>query len=194
MRISIGGKSVLRLPSLSGSRLQTDRTPNQTRPSRGRMHPKANDMSDDLEIMSAESSDLEDVATLFDAYRVWYGAKPDPDGARNFIGQRMRNSESVIFVARRGEVAVGFTQLYPMFSSVSMGSTWVLNDLFVAESERRAGVGKLLLQTAAEFGRQTGAIRLELQTGIQNHAAQSAYENHGWIRDEEFFCYSLPLQ
>ena len=146
------------------------------------------------EIINATEAHVEDVAALFDAYRVWYGSKSDIDGARNFLTQRLRNNESVIFLAQNGESAVGFTQLYPMFSSVSMGHVWVLNDLFVAEGSRRTGVGKLLLETAAEFGRQTGAIRLELQTGIQNHVAQAAYAAHGWVKDNEFFYYSLTLE
>lgn len=150
-------------------------------------------MSDEVEIRPAEMTDLEGATLLFDAYRVWYGAASDPDGARNFLSQRIRNNESVIFLARKQEQPIGFTQLYPMFSSVSLGSTWVLNDLFVVESARRHGVGKLLLETAAEFGRQMGALRLELQTGIQNDAAQRAYEAHDWVRDTEYYHYTLPL-
>lgn len=150
-------------------------------------------MSDEVEILPVEMTDLEDATLLFNAYRVWYGAASDPDGARNFLSQRIRNNESVIFLARHQGQPVGFTQLYPMFSSVSLGSTWVLNDLFVVESARRRGIGKLLLETAAEFGRQMGAIRLELQTGIQNDAAQNAYEAHDWVRDTEYYHYTLPL-
>ena len=150
-------------------------------------------MPDEVEIHSAEVTDLEDATMLFNAYRVWYGAASDPEGARNFLAQRIRNNESVIFLARQQGRPIGFTQLYPIFSSVSLGSTWVLNDLFVVESERRRGIGKLLLETAAEFGRQMGAIRLELQTGIQNDEAQKVYEAHDWVRDTEYYHYTLPL-
>ena len=40
-------------------------------------------------------------------------------------------------LALDGEAALGFTQLYPSFSSVRMRPIWVLNDLFVAEGGRR---------------------------------------------------------
>lgn len=151
-------------------------------------------MSKSAEIINVTESQVEEVAALFDAYRVWYGSPSDMDGARNFLSQRLRNNESVIFLARDDGKPVGFTQLYPMFSSVSMGDVWVLNDLFVTESARRTGVGTQLLESAAEFGRQTGAIRLVLQTSIKNHAAQSAYARHGWVKDDEFYYYSLALE
>lgn len=150
-------------------------------------------MSEDAEIVNATEHDVEQVAPLFDAYRVWYGAASDLDGSRNFLTQRLRDNQSVVFLARLNGTPVGFTQLYPFFSSVSMANVWVLNDLYVAESARQQGIGTLLLETAAEFGRQTGAIRLELQTGIPNIDAQSVYESHGWVKDNEFFYYSLPL-
>lgn len=150
-------------------------------------------MRDDLEIIHATQADLEDAAALFDAYRVWYGSRSDLDGARNFLAQRLRHGESELFMARVGVEAVGFAQLYPVFSSVSMGPVWILNDLYVVESCRRTGVGTVLLEAAAEFGRQTGAIRLELATGVDNRAAQQAYAAHGWVKNEDFLHYSLPL-
>ena len=150
-------------------------------------------MSVNIQILHAAPEHLDAVVELFDAYRVWYGTPSDKDGARSFLSQRQRQNESVIFLALLDGQPAGFTQLYPMFSSVSMGTTWVLNDLFVAEFARRNGIGTLLLETAAEFGRETGALRMELQTEITNTAAQKVYERHGWKKDEQFCYYSLPL-
>ncbi len=151
-------------------------------------------MTDPIEIAAVTEQDVELVAPLFDAYRVWYGCSSDLDGARNFLTQRLRHNESIIFAAIRNDIGVGFTQLYPTFSSVSMGTVWILNDLFVIQSARRQGVGTLLLETAAQFGRETGAIRLELQTGLTNTFAQAAYEKHGWVRDDVFCYYSMQLE
>ncbi len=151
-------------------------------------------MTSEIEILNATQEHIEDVAALFDAYRVWYGKESDPDGARNYITQRLRHNECVIFVAKSDGAAAGFVQLYPMFSSISMGPVWVLNDLFVAEAHRQNGIGTLLLETATEFGRETGALRLHLETALDNHGAQKLYESKGWKKDVEFFCYSLDLQ
>ncbi|MEQ9408629.1 MAG: GNAT family N-acetyltransferase [Fuerstiella sp.] len=150
-------------------------------------------MSAEIEIISAGTDQVEQIAPLFDAYRVWYGRTSDLNGARNFLSQRLRQGESVIFLAKSDGRPVGFTQLYPLFSSVSMGSAWLLNDLFVVESMRRCGVGTELLEAAAEFGRQTGALRLHLQTAPDNSAAQAVYQRHGWVRDDEYLCFTLNL-
>ena len=148
-------------------------------------------MADAIEILHVESTHLDEVAPLFDAYRVWYGAESNPAGARHFLSQRLQNNESVIFLARVNGEPAGFTQLYPLFSSVRMESIWLLNDLFVGADFRRQGLGTQLMQTAAQFGKESGALRLELATGVENVAAQNAYEKFGWEKNEEFLNYAL---
>ena len=108
--------------------------------------------------VSAEQVDL--VAPLFDAYRQFYGQPPDLDGARRFLAQRLGQGESVIFAVVQAGRPLGFTQLYPSFSSVSMRPIWVLNDLYVAEGARRRGVGARLLGAARDHALSTGAVRL----------------------------------
>ena len=53
--------------------------------------------------------------------------------------------------------------------------------------------GRALLARAEEFGRANGASRLDLSTAKTNVKAQSVYESLGWVRDEVFLQYSLPL-
>jgi GNAT superfamily N-acetyltransferase len=146
-----------------------------------------------LTIRRATVGDVEVVAGLFDQYRQFYQCAPDLDGARRFLGERLASGESVVFVALDGAEAVGFTQLYPSFSSASMARIFVLNDLFVAPNGRRRGVGAALLDAAAAHGRETGAVRLTLSTGVNNTTAQSLYEQKGWKRDTEFFVYNFRL-
>lgn len=104
-----------------------------------------------------------------------------------FLKKRMKREESVIFVAEeRGEL-VGFTQLFPIFSSVSMRRTWLLNDLYVNERSRGIGVAGALLNAAKEFGRETNSKWLLLQTAADNITAQKVYEKNGWIKETDFF-------
>lgn len=139
-------------------------------------------------------ADLEPLAVLFDAYRQFYRQPADLQRARSFLRDRLERDESVIFAAwgRSGEM-VGFTQLYPSFSSVSTGRIFVLNDLFVRPDVRRSGVGAGLLQAAAEHGRAAGAVRLSLSTAVDNIAAQAVYAANGWVRDTQFLHYDLSL-
>ena len=84
---------------------------------------------------------------------------------------------------------MGFTQLYPSFSSVSLARTFILNDLFVVPSHRRTGVGSELLRAAVDHARSLGAVRVTLNTDIQNTTAQATYEARGWKRDREYYVY-----
>ncbi|HIF00459.1 MAG TPA: GNAT family N-acetyltransferase [Planctomycetes bacterium] len=150
-------------------------------------------MPADHEVIHATVDDTEALAPLFDQYRVWYGMESDLNGARNFLSHRLQNSESVVFLAVVDKTPVAFAQLYPLFSSVSMESVWLLNDLFVSEANRKQGIGTTLLETVTQFGRETGALRLELATGVENFAAQTLYKSRGWKHNETFIHYSLPL-
>ncbi len=96
----------------------------------------------------------------------------------------------MVFVAEGPAGAVGFTQLYPSFSSVSMKRLWVLNDLFVAPEHRRGGVATRLLEAARAHARETGAKGLSLQTATDN-PARRLYESRGWKRDEVFLTYTF---
>jgi ribosomal protein S18 acetylase RimI-like enzyme len=147
-----------------------------------------------LRIEVATLARLDELAELFDAYRVFYGRPGDVPAARRFLQERLSRGDSHILCAvDAAGRAVGFTQLYPSFSSVSMGPIWVLNDLFVAPEARRSGAGRLLLAAAASHALETSALRLELQTQKTNLAAQSLYEREGWRRDDEFYHYQLPV-
>jgi len=100
----------------------------------------------------------------------------------------------VIFIAvadEDGGDALGFTQLYPSFSSVSLKRLWVLNDLFVGPNVRRGGVGRRLLDRAREWAIETGAKGLVLATAVDNGKARALYESCGWQRDDEFQHYHL---
>lgn len=138
--------------------------------------------------------DLELVVPLFDAYRQFYRQKPDIELARSFLSDRFRNGESVVFLALSSDgIALGFTQLYPSFSSGAARRIFILNDLFVTHAARRQGVGLALLQAAADFAQAEGAVRLTLSTALDNSTAQALYEIAGWQRDKVFCVYTLPL-
>ncbi|WP_264777102.1 GNAT family N-acetyltransferase [Deinococcus aetherius] len=147
----------------------------------------------DLTVVRADAFHLNALVPLFDGYRQFYGQPSDPEGARAFLAERLDRGESVIFLALDGETPVGFTQLYPSFTSVGMRRLWILNDLFVAPGGRRRGTGQALLARARQHGIETGAARLTLSTAIDNAAAQALYEAQGWRQDEGFYTYNLPL-
>lgn len=145
-----------------------------------------------IEIKQATLKDVAAITPLFNAYRMFYQQKSDGIGANAFITERLTKNESVIYLAYHNQQPVGFVQLYPIFSSVSMQQTWLLNDLFVTDTSRKKGIGQALLSAAANFGKQRQAKWLLLQTGALNSTAQQLYEKNGWIKETDFF-YVLPI-
>lgn len=82
---------------------------------------------------------------------------------------------------------MGFTQLYPIFTSVGLGRSWLLNDLYVDASHRQNGIATQLLEAAKEHGKETRAKWLLLETGSDNFTAQALYERNGWQKTEDLF-------
>lgn len=145
-----------------------------------------------MQIRSAKKKELDQLAALFDQYRVFYKQESNKAGAKEFLKMRMKKDESVIIVAEDEKELIGFTQLFPIFSSVSMKRTWLLNDLFVQEKARGKGVATALLNAAKNFGAETNAKWLLLQTAVDNITAQKVYERNGWIKETDFF-YRLDI-
>ena len=146
-----------------------------------------------LTIRQAVLADLEALAPLFDGYRQFYGQPSDISAAHAFLRARFEHGESFVFIALDGDTPVGFTQLYPSFSSVSLARIFVLNDLFVHECARRKGVASKLLSAATEFAQALGAVRVSLSTAVSNESAQAVYQAAGWTRDQQFLIYHFPI-
>ena len=149
-----------------------------------------------MPVLRATLDHLELLVPLFDGYRCFYKQNSDSDGARKFLKSRLEEGSSVIFMALSDSSdasALGFTQLFPLFSSVSMQHTWLLNDLYVAPEGRRSGSARHLMAAAADFARADGAKGLELETQKDNAPAKALYDSLGWDLDLEHDHYSLVL-
>lgn len=145
-------------------------------------------------VRPASVVDLDALLPLFEGYRAFYGASADAAGARRFLLERFRFNQSIVFLAEHPQHgAVGFAQLYPFFSSVGLAQVFVLNDLFVVEAHRGAGVGERLLNAVREHAQACGAAKLRLSTAVTNQRAQGVYERAGWKREESFYTYELTL-
>lgn len=143
----------------------------------------------------ATIQDLDDLVELFDEYRIFYEQESDKEGVRHFLWEKFEHNESVIYITLEKETkeAVGFTQLYPSFSSVSMKRIWILNDLYVREKFRGNQIGRKLLEAAKEYAILTKAKRIELTTARTNLKAQGLYEMNGYELDEIFYKYLLTV-
>ncbi len=147
-----------------------------------------------MRVLCAGLDHLDALVPLFDGYREFYHQSSDPEAAHAFLRERIEQKESVIFLALDAEErGLGFTQLYPSFSSVSTRRLWILNDLYVASEARRKGVATALLTRARQHAMETGAKGVVLETAVDNHAAHALYESLGWRRNTEFCTYLLNV-
>jgi len=147
-----------------------------------------------MEAYQATIEDLEDVSNLFNSYRMFYEQPSDLECAKKYLKERLENGESVIFLVKDdNQKCVGFTQLYPTFSSISMKKAWILNDMFVDPEARKLGIGQMLLHKVKNYALQTGAKSVVLETAPNNYVAQQLYEKNGYVRDTQFYHYELSL-
>jgi ribosomal protein S18 acetylase RimI-like enzyme len=147
-----------------------------------------------VKVTRAQLSDVSQAAPLFAAYREFYGEAYDLDASASFLASRLARDESVVLIAQNDAgVPVGFSQIYPAFSSTRLAPIWILNDLYVSEEARGTGAVDALLDTAATLAAEAGAIAIELATAHTNLRAQAVYERSGYQADTEFKHYEKPL-
>ncbi len=148
-----------------------------------------------IQIQRAQEAHLDDLAQLFDAYRVFYKKESDLAGAKLFLSDRMQQKESVIFVALLEKEVVGFTQLYPLFSSTNMAALWLLNDLYVAKEHRGKHISKGLIKAAQEHCKITKANGISLETEKNNVPGNALYPKMGFALDQEhnYYFWENPI-
>lgn len=148
-----------------------------------------------MRIVQATLEHLDLLTPLFVKYREFYNAMPYPETSRSFLEKRLSRQESVIYLALadKEDKLMGFCQLYPSFSSLTLKRVWILNDIFVAEDARRQLVADGLMQQAKRMAKETNAIRLRVSTSINNEVAQKVYESIGFREDRQFKNYTLEL-
>jgi GNAT superfamily N-acetyltransferase len=140
-------------------------------------------------VRQAVAADVDAIAVLFDRYRQFQGQAANLAAARSFVAERFDHGESVVFIAAAGDAPVGFAQLYPSYSSVSLSRVFVLNDLFVVETWRGQRVASQLLSAVEAYAWSLGASRVTLNVARTNISAQQVYARRGWTQDDQYFMF-----
>lgn len=139
-----------------------------------------------MKIRSVKNSDINNVAKLFNDYRVFYRKESDFNGAKSFISDRFTNNDSKIYVCEgEDKELVGFVQLYPIFSSTRMQKSWLLNDLFVNSSHRGKKISIQLIEKAKNLVEMSDAFGLFLETEKSNLIGNNLYPKTGFKLNED---------
>src|SRR5581483_4814069 len=138
---------------------------------------------------------LTDVEELVGGYEWLFeppGARPpqwDPEVAAERLRRAISGSGSVVFMAVVDGQLCGLCTVYDDIESVRFGRGVWVEDLAVDSAQRSRGIGKQLLDAARAWGRERGATRLQLTSGVRRLDAHRFYEreqpdtrslNFGW--------------
>ena len=147
-----------------------------------------------MSVTAVGVADLDALVPLFAGYLQFYQVPRSATEIHAFLLERLQRGDAQLFIARDEQgMAQGFTQLYPLQSSLSLAPAWLLSDLFVLPSARRQGVGEALMNAARAYAEANGACGLQLETAKTNLAGQALYERLGYVRDELYLTYWLSL-
>ena len=78
-----------------------------------------------------------------------------------------------------GDELAGYACLYWFFSSTQAAETVLMNDLYVDQRRRGAGIGRALIEAGVDVARDRGARHLEWATAPDNAVAQRLYDSTG---------------
>jgi len=146
-----------------------------------------------ISVRRAEPHDVEALLPLVHAYRAFYEQQSEPNRERSFLEGHLLAGTSVIYLALALDRPAGFLQLFKSHSTVLLGPSWILEDLFVAPEFRRHGIARALLERSIEHAKEENAVGMFLETAYGNETAQRVYERAGWTREDRFCKYNAPL-
>lgn len=86
-------------------------------------------------------------------------------------------------------VPVGYSTYLYMVSTFKGKKILYIEDIFVRETERGAGVGKALIQELETIAKENDCIKMEWKCLNWNKTAQKFYDNFGGEGDSEWLTY-----
>jgi GNAT superfamily N-acetyltransferase len=129
-----------------------------------------------MQIRLATGADAEQLTGLFDLYRQSLGQPSENHKCRQFVSARLSEGDTMIFIARHEVQALGFIQLYPSYSSVSLKPVWYFDDAFVVELYRGTGIAKGLIAKAKELADSADVVLIKRTLVEQGPAVQEKFD------------------
>jgi ribosomal protein S18 acetylase RimI-like enzyme len=134
----------------------------------------------------ANAQDLDAVSDLIAAFRDWWGKDEPPlEQIRETARALLTDPAADFLLAAAGphEAPQGVCQLrYRMSVWTGADDCW-LEDVYVEDGARRAGLGRALVTAAVERARDRGCRRIELDVNETNTPALAFYESLGFTSE-----------
>jgi len=141
-----------------------------------------------VEILEADLSrpeHQEAVVELLDAYAADPMGNGEPlsvEVRRTLIPGLRQHPTTVVFLAWRGDEAIGIAVCFRGFSTFNARPLINIHDLAVLPACRGQGVGRELLQAVERKAREMGCCKLTLETQENNHRARRVYTAAGFAQ------------
>lgn len=148
-----------------------------------------------LRVWLADAGELDAVAELMAGFRDWYGRDQPPNEEISASVERIaarEDSEFLLGAVGAGK-PTGVCQLRFRWSLWTSAEDAWLEDVFVLESARGAGLGRALVKAGIERARARGCARIELDADEANTPAVSLYRSLGFADDLKAEARSLLL-
>lgn len=131
----------------------------------------------------AQPHDGDAVARLMLAFRDHLGLSGPTDeemlaGVQRLLGDA--DTEFLLAAPGDGEASAGVAQLRFRYGVWRAGGDCLLEDLFVEEAARGAGLGRALVEATLDRARERGCRRVELDANERNDAALRLYGGFGF--------------
>jgi len=133
-----------------------------------------------IELVRAGTPAVVPAARLFDHYRVHYGWPAAAGNAAVWLGQQLGLGRLMAWTVSVDGALAGIVTVAPMPASLALGTAWLVRDLFVAPDFRRRGLARALLEHVINEASAAGAIRVSLQTEVDNAPALALYRSLGF--------------
>jgi GNAT superfamily N-acetyltransferase len=139
------------------------------------------EMPASLVVRSVARSDFDQWLPLWQGYNKFYGRSGDtalPDEITRMSWARFFNAYEPVhaLVAERDGRLIGLVHYLFHRSTIMLGPTCYLQDLFTDEAARGQGVGKALIEAVYEQARIAGSPRVYWLTHETNHVAMRLYD------------------
>ena len=143
--------------------------------------------------MKINQAEITQLAGLFDQYRAHYGHAIQAGQSASWLKHNLGSGRLAAFIAEMHGEQIGFAVTMDVPASLRLGHYWQIRDLFVAPTRRRLGVARALLDGIRSAATAAGALRLAVQTEVDNAGAIRLYEECGFAPVEGYRGLALPL-
>jgi GNAT superfamily N-acetyltransferase len=145
-------------------------------------------MKEDLKIVEADLSDpahARDVIAMTAAYAedtFGSGRRLPADVLERLVPALRAHPTTVVLLAYLGGEAVGIATCFLGFTTFAARPLLNIHDLAVVPAHRGRGIGRALLEAAAQSARRRGCVKLTLEVQERNDRARRVYEAAGFAQ------------